>query len=129
LKNNDTRDLVSKEDLRKFSPTYWRAFRNYNKIAALLSKKIVHMFFDKVMDKLMDSDRVILPPSTIGDKLEHELYIGVTDKTSEKWLNLHTGGAAYSLIMTNLPLETRFKLSKKRKLELQKRILNGQPFY
>lgn len=77
----------------------------------------------------MDSDRVILPPSTIGDKLEHELYIGNVNNSSEKWLNSHTDGAVYSLIMTGLPLETWFKFSLKRKQELKDRILDGQPFY
>jgi len=129
LHNNDTRSIISNTELRTLLPDLWTRFRNYNKLAKHITYQLTKMFFEKVIDKVMDSDRVILPPSTIGDKLEHELYIGNVNNSSEKWLNSHTDGAVYSLIMTGLPLETWFKFSLKRKQELKDRILDGQPFY
>lgn len=107
---------------------YYKRYRNSNKSSKLLGTYLMKLFFDAVIDKLMDSDRVILS-GWLGSIAPKELYIGEVQKSSKSYLNLHTDGKVYSIISTGFKLPIQMKLNVKRKQELKNRLLQGQPFY
>lgn len=121
------REHVSKEEMCKTLNIY--SFkRNLKKMAQAISHKIVVLFLKKLVDHMMESDRILLP-------FGRSMYIGVMPKRKEgtykrRYLNLHTGGKVYGVKL--MGAETRnyhIKLNPARRVELMKRLEEGQEFY
>ena len=106
------------------------AGRSYNKLAFLLGKKILRLFLEKVVDHLMNSDRI-----TFGR--EKSMYIGLIKHNPERMVKaskqndplVHSGGKRYGVKMTGIGRDHYFRIPYRRRVELKDRIMKGQPFY
>lgn len=85
------------------------------------------MFFDKLVNKLLSSDRILMS-SILGNRQTHEMYITDVQKTHRKFLNLHTNGKVYGTVITGFP-NINVKFSGKRKQEFKRKLESGQLFY
>jgi hypothetical protein len=114
--------------MRDFNPAFWVRFRNYNKIAESIGYNIMKLFFDKLMDKLMTSNRIILD-NKLGSNQKREMYITDVQQSHKNFLNSHTNGKVYNAVITGFNPPISLKLSLKRKQELKTRLESGQSFY
>jgi len=102
--------------------------RNLKKMAKAISYKIVQFFFKKLVDHMMEGERILLPYG-------RSMYIGVMPKRKEgtykkRHLNLHTGGKIYGVKLSGVkPHNYHFKLNPARRIELYNRLREGQEFY
>jgi len=119
---------LSNKQLREYDPVSYKTYRNLNKLSKIFGSRILRIFFDLVIDKVMQSNRVILPTNRVGIN-RHEIYIEEVSKSHEKYLNSHTNGAVYNAVITGFNNPVYVKLNAKRKQELKKRLEEGQLFY
>jgi hypothetical protein len=121
------KEHVSKEEMCKTLNIY--SFkRNLKKMSRVLAQKILTLFFKKLVDHILNGDRVLLPHG-------RSMYIGVMPKRKQgtynrRHLNLHTGGKIYGVKLVGVkPHNYHFKLNPARRIELMKRIQEGQEYY
>lgn len=113
--------MREEEELRKFS-NYENAGRKrkvwrknvYNKFLTLLTKKVV--------DHLMESDRIKTQEGRMW-------CFGTVQTEKDKYLNWETDGAVIALMIQGIPGNYRMTLSRKRGMELHRRIKAGQKFH
>jgi hypothetical protein len=122
------RSLLTKDQMRDSSPVLWERFRNYNKIARSIGIHLMRLFFKKVSDKMLNSDRILLP-TRLGDNIEKEMYITDVQQSHKKYLNSHSDGKVYNAVIIgfNSPISIKFNSSYRQKLK--SKLEEGQSFY
>lgn len=120
--------LLTKEQMIEFAPKIYKNTHNFNKVSKHIGYKIISLFFDKLVNKLMSSDRILIKPNSLDNK-HHEMYITDVQQSHKKFLNSHTNGKVYAAVITGFTEPISIKLSLKRKQELKTRLEDGQPFY
>jgi len=118
--------VVTKDELKSYS-SKWAATRNYNKMSKGLFQGLMVMFFNKLVEKLLSSDRILLK-SILNYEETHEMYITDVQDSHKRFLNLHTGGKVYATKVIGFP-NINVKFSGKCRKELQQRLEAGQNFY
>lgn len=120
-----------KEKLAKYIDPYTTG-RKYDIIAYRLGVRIVKLLFKHIVNRLMESQ--------IFDMgYNQKMFIGVVPNNPDKIAkdvkkkrqNWHTMGKRYSVVMESQGkrLDIQFRMPKRRREELYKRIMNGQNFY
>jgi hypothetical protein len=120
---------VPKEVMRKYQNMN-RCGNNYKTAARELSKEIARRFFFEVMNRLMESDRLVITKDI-------SLYIG-TPKPP-RWKTLKTirnkrvktpyRNRYYGVVLDGVAHKYRFRMPYRRRKELRERVLSGQNFY
>jgi hypothetical protein len=124
----DIRAHLSKEVMSTYIDPY-AVGRKLDKMASHVGKVIVRDMFTYIVDRLMQSDRLILPYGK-------EMYIGHIPhnpkRIAKKWklheLNLHSGGKRFGVRMDGTKENYYFRMPKRRRKELRQRIMDGQWF-
>lgn len=97
-------------------------------MARVIAQKITTMFINKLVEHMMNSERVIL-------STQKKMYIGVMPKRKQgeyanRYLNFHTMGKIYGIKLEGVDMKRyHFKMAPKQRKELQSRLLKGQEFY
>ena len=103
--------------------------RNYNRQAYTLGQKIIRMFLTKIVEKMLEGDRILLPYGKT-------MYIGVIPHNPHriaKWrkkkqLNLHTQGKRYGIKLLGIKEKVYFRMPFRYRKELAMRIREGQSY-
>lgn len=103
--------------------------RKLDPMAAKVGKTIVRDAIAYIVDRMMESDRLLLPYGK-------QMYIGVIPNNPKRIakrrkkveLNLHTGGKRFGVRMDGTKENYYFRMPKRRRKELRERIMNGQWF-
>lgn len=130
-------DLVDVEYLREVIPREVLGMysdpetvgRKLNPMACKVGKTVIRDMFTYIIDRLMESDRLLLPNGK-------QMYIGSIPrnpnriiKQHKKYrLNLHTGGKTFAVRMDGTKENYYFRMPSRRRRELYQRIMKGQWF-
>ena len=111
--------LDNKAEFRKIAnPDHYG--RKRKMWSAKAYKKFTMLLIKRLMDHLMDSDRVESPTGRFWQIGGH---------VSNKYVNWNTDGLRYTVRITGLEMNHAIKLSYERKKELIRRIESGQSFH
>lgn len=97
-------------------------------MSKVLAQRLVRFFIKKLVDHVMEGDRVLLPYGRV-------MYIGVMPVREDsivikRYLNLHTAGKIYGIKLEGVDSHNyHFKMKPARRQELKLRLLEGQEYY
>ena len=102
--------------------------RKKKRVAQKLTNAVLRKFFQLLIDHLFDLDRLVI-------RKKYSMYIGklrkphLVKKNKQHQHNFHTDGKWYGVVLDGLNHRYFFRMPRRRREELRKRIQEGEQYY
>ena len=118
---------LSNKEVRLLTPTIIRKRRTRR--LHVLTRRWFFTILDKIVVEVLKGNRILLPNNIImligRDKSTKYLSFS---HNPQKYANVHTNGVQYGMLITGFVHNYHIKMSRKYRMELSKRLQNGQEY-
>lgn len=120
-------EYLSNKEVRLLTPTVIRKRRTRR--LHMITRRWFSVILDKIVVEVLKGNRILLPNNIIiligRDKSTK--YLSFKHKPS-RYANVHTNGVKYGILITGFVHNYHIKMSTKYRMELSKRLQNGQEY-